>query len=85
MKSDNDLTSASLEDCKEMEIIPLQSFCYAHAPIVSCPAWGNGMQTDRKLFAKGFLFGMGKGVCIPIENYWQKVSYSAWGKGYAYR
>lgn len=43
-----------------MEIIPLQSFCYVHAPIVSCPAWGNGMHTDRKLLAKGFLLGAGE-------------------------
>ena len=36
--------------------------------------------TGRKLFAKGFLFGMGQRHFISIGNYLRRVSYSAWDR-----
>ena len=38
----------------------------------------NGIHSDRKLFAKGFLFGVGSMVYIVTGNYLRKVSYTAW-------
>ena len=42
----------------------------------------NEIHSDRKLFAKGFLFGVSRMVYIATGNYSQKVSYTAWGEWY---
>ena len=41
--------------------------------------------TDRKLFAKGFLFGLRQMCFIPTGNWLRMVSYSAWGRCVSYR
>ena len=43
---------------------------------VSYPTWDDGIHSDRKLFAKGFLFGVRMVVFMPIGNCSRKVSYS---------
>ncbi len=45
--------------------------------MVSYPTWDDGIHSDRKLFAKGFLSGVGQMGFIAEENYLRKVSYSA--------
>ena len=37
-----------------------------------------GIHADRKLFAKGFLYGVGRIAFIATGNWWRKVSYTAW-------
>ena len=44
--------------------------------------WDNDIHGGRKLFAKGFLFGVRKMVCIVAGNCLRKVSYTAWGEWY---
>ncbi|WP_297014267.1 hypothetical protein [uncultured Dialister sp.] len=61
-----------------MEIISSKLFC---AYKVSCAAWGNGSQLNRKLWAKGFLSGMGLWCINSTGNYWRKVSRPTWGYG----
>ena len=41
--------------------------------------------TDRKLFAKGFLSGLGQMCFIPTGNCLRMVSYPAWYHGISYR
>ena len=41
--------------------------------------------TDRKLFAYGFLFSLGRMCFIPTGNYSRMVSYPAWHHGISYR
>ena len=41
--------------------------------------------TDRKLFAKGFLFSLGQMCFIPTGNCLRRVSYSAWDRCVSYR
>ena len=41
--------------------------------------------TDRKLFAKGFLFGLRQMCFIPAGNCLRMVSYSAWDRCASYR
>ena len=41
--------------------------------------------TDRKLFAQGFLFGLGQMCFIPTGNYLRMVSYPAWDRCVSYR
>ena len=41
--------------------------------------------TSRKLFAYGFLFGLGQMCFIPTGNYSRMVSYSAWDRCFSYR
>ena len=41
--------------------------------------------TDRKLFAQGFLFGLGQMCFIPTGNYLRMVSYPAWCRCASYR
>ena len=41
--------------------------------------------TDRKLFAQGFLFGLGQMCFIPTGNYLRMVSYPAWRRCASYR
>ena len=45
----------------------------------------NAFNTDRKLFAKGFLFSLGRMCFIPTGNYSRMVSYSAWDRCVSYR
>ena len=44
--------------------------------------WDNDIHGGRKLFAKGFLFGVGSMVYMETGNYSRKVSYTAWGVWY---
>ena len=39
---------------------------------------------DRKLFAKGFLFSLGRMCFIPTGNWLRRVSYPAWHHGISY-
>ena len=48
---------------------------------VSYSAWDDGIHSDRKLFEKGFLFGVGGVVYIATGNYSRRVSYTAWDDG----
>ena len=41
----------------------------------------NDIHADRKLVAKGFLYGVGGIAFIATGNCLRKVSYSAWGYG----
>ena len=43
------------------------------------------LHTDRKLFAKGFLFSLGQMCFIPTGNYLQRVSCPAWHCCVSYR
>ena len=45
----------------------------------------SAFHTDRKLFAKGFLFGLAQMCFIPTGNYLRMVSYPAWHHGISYR
>ena len=45
----------------------------------------SGIHSDRKLFAKGFLFGVGSMVYIAAGNCLRKVSYLTWGVWYTCR
>ena len=49
--------------------------------MVSYPTWDDGIHSDRKLLAKGFLYGVGSMVYIATGNYSRKVSYTAWDDG----
>ena len=46
--------------------------------MVSYPTWDDGIHSDRKLFAKGFLHDMGRVVYIVTGNYLQRVFYPTW-------
>ena len=49
--------------------------------MVSYSTWEMGIHSDRKLFADGFLSGMGQWYIIATGNYLRMVFYSAWDKG----
>ena len=49
--------------------------------MVSYPTWEYGIHSDRKLFAYGFLYGVGRMVYIATGNCLRKVSYTAWDDG----
>ncbi len=45
--------------------------------MVSYPTWDDGIHSDRKLFAKGFLSGVGIMIFMEAGNCLQRVSYTA--------
>ena len=49
--------------------------------MVSYSTWEMGIHSDRKLFANGFLSGMGRLHIIATGNYSRMGSYSAWEMG----